>query len=130
MKKTVGIIGSIIAIVVVGFGIIKFKEYYENRYVAGDDVFVRIPDSQSVTLDDIVGDDESSLGKGKMYILTGYTEKGDKRDVEFTVYTKNAAELFQPGQYLKVEASDILVLGQKVISESEVPANVLKLLNQ
>ena len=65
-----------------------------------------------------------------MYILTGYTEKGDKRDVEFTVYTKNAAELFQPGQYLKVEASDILVLGQKVISESDVPANVLKLLNQ
>lgn len=130
MKKTVGIVGSILVIVVVGFGIIKTKEYYEKRYVAGDDIFVKIPDNQSVTLDDIVADNNSSLGKGKMYKLTGYTKEGDRRDVQFTVYTNNAAELFQAGQYLKVESSDILVLGQKDILESEVPTNVLKLLNQ
>lgn len=129
MKKAVKGIIAIVAIVAVGFGIIQFKDYYQGRYVESHIVYVKVPSDQETDLVQLYYDNGDDLGKGRRYVFTGYTEQGEAREVDFTFQTENESDLLQPGQYVKVSSSDILVLGQEVIPEVNVPANVLRILN-
>ena len=58
---------------------------------------------------------------GRSYTFTGYNEKGNAREVSFSYQTNDASKLLQPGQYLAVDVSKTIVIGQEVIAESKVP---------
>ena len=57
-------------------------------------------------------------------------EQGESKDLEFTLRTENPDDLFQKGAYVAVERSNQIVLGEKVIDKSEIPENILKLIEE
>lgn len=132
MKKNKKIILIVsIAIVSVGaiFGIIKFKKYYDNRYVESDVVYLKVPQDQSTELDDMYDMSGNVVDTGKEYKFTAYSKSEKAVEVEFSVYTEDEDKLLKPGDYLKVSVSNTLVLNEWIIDETEVPRNVLEILN-
>lgn len=123
-----GLIAALVAIVIIGgIGAIGYvgMQYYQSRYV-GDTYYARVPADAVITLDDMLDSDGKVMDQGHEYTLTGYNEAGETTTLEFPVYADNQADLYQPGTYIKAEASATLVVKQQVITESEVPAAVLK----
>lgn len=129
MKNKKGIIIGVIFLAIVVLGGMKINDYYQDRYV-GKDYYVRVPQDQSTELEDILDMSNRVVGKGRKYELLGYNTAGESRMLSFTYTTEDPAKLLQPGQYLKVSASKQIVVGQSVIQESDVPADILKLINQ
>lgn len=122
MKK--GIIGLVV-IVLLGLGFVKVKDYYDARYVEEAKYYVLVPESQSTEIEDLFDDSGKVVDKGKNYKFVGMNEKGETKVVTFSYTTKDPSKLLQPGTYLEVSSSKQIVLGQHVISESEVPSSIL-----
>ncbi|WP_100065510.1 YxeA family protein [Miniphocaeibacter massiliensis] len=129
MKKLMGFLIGIILIGLIGLGVYKGKEYYNDRYV-GETYYIVVPENQSLELEKQYADNGEELGLGKEYKLIGYNKKGESKELEFTVRTDNPKDLFKRGTYLAVESSNQIVLGEKSIDKSEIPDNVLKLIEE
>jgi len=104
------------------------RNYYESRYV-GTEYWAQIPATFDVTPHELTTmDGEGSGDMGVDYVVTGFNEAGESRQLEFTVRGENAADMPQPGSFVELSASDQLVVSHRVVSESEVPTNVIALL--
>ena len=116
---------GVLLVFLLGFGVIQAKNYYDDRYVADEIYYVRIPDSQSIEIEDLLDDSGKVVDKGKSYKFIGMSEAGITKEVAFSFTTKDPSKLLQPGTYLKVTSSKTIVLGQSVISKSEVPSSIV-----
>ncbi len=125
MKKT--IIAAVV-VVILGFGVFQAKSYYDNRYVKDSEYYVYVPENQSIEIEDIIDDSGKVVDKGKSYSFIGMNKDGEKRTLEFSYTTEDVNKLLQPHTYVKVSASKTIVLGQQVISESEVPSSILNII--
>lgn len=115
---------TIVSICVLGlfvFGVIKTKDYYNNRYVESDVVYVKVPEDQSRDLEELLDMSGNVVDTGKHYIFSGITESKKEINVEFSIITDSSDDLLKPGDYLRVSVSNTIVLSEKVIPESEVP---------
>ena len=129
MKKQLVLIAVVVVVVVLGFGAVWGKNYYQNRYV-GSDYYTMVPldyDMTEQTIGSMKGD---PVGTGIRYNLTAYSETREKKSVSFTVYNPNSPislgeQQPQPGTYLKVKASKTIVISWSVIDKSQVPHAVL-----
>lgn len=109
------------AVVVIGVaGAIWGKGYYEDRYI-GKDYYAMVPSNFDMTPEPLYDDKGKSQDIGKLYKLTAYNEKGEAKEVEFTVRGGDSTKYPQPGEFLLVSVSKQLVVKQSVISESSVP---------
>lgn len=126
MKNSGKIIAAVFVVLLI-FGSVKVKQYYDDRYV-GSDYYTRVPADQSTELEPLYDDSGKEVDTGKNYSFVSYNEKGEKRVLEFSYTTEDTNKLLQPGQYLRISASKQIVVGQEVIQESDVPAEVLKYL--
>ena len=127
MKKIIGIIIAIVLIAVAGLGIVKGKEYYNDRYV-GEKYYAVVPDDYPMDLEMDHDDRGEEVGLAREYKLIGYNEKGESKELEFYVRTDDPKKLYQRGTYLEVERSNQLVVREKSIEKSKVPEKVLKLI--
>ena len=119
-KKTIlWLILALVAVAVVA-GTIWGKNYYEARYV-GTDFYAMVPLDFDITPETIYDENGVKMDTGKPYELTAYNDKGEAKNVSFYIWGEDSAEYPQPGAFLLVKASEQVVLGQSVISESSVP---------
>lgn len=126
-KRSVYALVGVIILFVVALGAWKGWSYYQDRYV-GTTYYAVVPADSEVTLDNLVDASGKVAGKGHEYNLKAVNEKGETKDISFTVPADSLDELYQPGTYLKVNASKQLVVKQSPITEEEVPVAVLPLL--
>lgn len=115
---------TIVSICVLGlfvFGVIKTKDYYNDRYVESDVVYVKVPEDQSRDLEELLDMSGNVADTGKHYTFSGITESKKEINVEFSIITDSSDDLLKPGDYLRVSVSNTIVLSEKVIPESEVP---------
>ncbi|MDR2357470.1 MAG: YxeA family protein [Oscillospiraceae bacterium] len=122
-KKTAFWIGLGVAAVAVAAGVVWGKNYYESRYV-GKDYYAVVPADFDAAPEMQYGDDGKEMGPGKEYALTAYDEAGESKDVLFTVFSENGA-LPQPGEYLKIRASERIVVGWSAVGRGDVPRGAL-----
>lgn len=123
MKKTTL---YIIAVVLIGLGAfvaIKGKDYYEHRYV-GTDYYVQIPSNQDMEVEDILDSNGKKQAVGKNYRLTGYDAKGNEKVLDFSVTGEQ--HLLKPNTFLKISASEEIVLKIYSIEKSEIPPTALE----
>lgn len=126
MKNGGKIVAAVLVVLVI-FGSIKVKQYYDDRYV-GSDYYTRVPADQSTELEPLYDDSGKEVDTGKEYAFESYNDKGEKRILKFSYTTEDTSKLLQPGQYVKISASKQIVVGQEVVKESDVPESVLKYL--
>ncbi|WZU01170.1 YxeA family protein [Erysipelothrix sp. D19-032] len=120
-KNKAGAFLAVAILAVVGIGGYFIKDYYDGRYKKSDTFYVHVPMSQEATVTDIKDSNGKVVDRGRSYTFTGYNEKGNAREVSFSYQTNDASKLLQPGQYLVVDVSKTIVIGQEVIAESKVP---------
>ncbi|CAM3442237.1 YxeA family protein [Erysipelothrix anatis] len=123
-KNKSGVFLAVVVLAVVGVGGFFLKDYYDGRYKKSDTFYVLVPQSQETTVIDIKDSNGKVVDRGRDYTFTGYNEKGNTREVSFSYQTTDASKLLQPGQYLAVDVSKTIVIGQEVVSESSVPEAV------
>lgn len=123
-SSAVGWIIGIIVIAIVAAGAIWAKGYYEDRYVS-QSYYAQVPADESMDIQGLKDNQGKVVDKGHEYKLTAYDANGNARDLEVTVYTSKTSELYQPGTYLKIEASKQIVTGQAVIHETDIPSAAL-----
>ena len=100
--------------------------YYNNRYV-GSDYWAQVPATQDTTPVERFSDSGQATGMmGVDYNLTAFNEAGEQRELDFVSYGDDAASMPQPGAFMWLSASRDIVLSQRVVPESEVPAAVLQ----
>lgn len=127
-NKKLTIVFSIIIVVVLSFGVFFAKNYYDQRYKESDIFYLKVPEDQSLVIEDLYDMDNNPVEKGKEYEFKAYNEKGESRIVSFTYRTEDSSKLLQPNEYVKVSVSEVIVLGESVIPEDEVPESVLKII--
>jgi len=104
------------------------RNYYENRYV-GSDYWAQVPATQDTTLVESISDSGQPTGMyGVHYFVTAFNEAGEQRQLDFVYHADNETSVPQPGDYLWISASRQLVVRQRVVPESEVPASVRDLI--
>ena len=127
MKKKISfLLGIIIFAGIIYMG----NKYYNARYVASNVYYFQVPEDQSIEIDDLYDIDGNAVDKGKAYKFEAYDEEGGSRIVEFEFMTKDSKKLLQPLDYVKVETSDQIVLGQKRVTYDEVPKKALEKINK
>ncbi len=104
----------------VAAGTIWGKNYYEARYV-GTDYYAMVPLDFDITPEPIYDSTGKEQDMGKPYKLMAYNEKGDAKEIYFEVRGEDSTKYPQPGAFMLIKASDQIVLGQSVISETSVP---------
>jgi uncharacterized protein (TIGR01655 family) len=117
------IIIIVIVIVAVAALAILGKQYYDSRYV-GKDYYTRVPLDYDMTPETLRSDRGEDVGRGKIYKLTAYNEKGEAKSVEWTVHIEDGPP--QAGTFLLVKASEQIVTGWSVIKEEQIPAGALE----
>ena len=123
---------AVLAVLVVGVAVWG-KQYYEDRYV-GSDYYTVVPAGFDMSPVPLLNKDGKEAATGVNYELTAYNAQGEARPVSFTVYDPESGfsrgEIQpQPGTYLRVSASKQLVVGWGVVDASEIPAEVLAMIN-
>ena len=117
------------AIVIVGFFVVKAKQYYDNTYV-GSDYYLQVPANQSITVD--TWESGGYTIRGKQYKFTAYNENGEEKIVEFSITDDGKKDtttdilLLEPNTYIKVNASKNRVISWKIINKKDVPEKALK----
>lgn len=127
-----GVIWGVVAIVILlAAGGLAFvaKNYYDARYT-GATYYARVPVDANIEVQDILDAQGKPVDKGYDYSLTGYDEKGQQLPLDFTVRADTVDGLYQPGTYVRAQANPSIVVFQEPIAESQVPPEVLALLNQ
>jgi len=119
---------------VLGIGLALWgRGYYNARYV-GTDFYAQIPAAAVLTPveeRDMAGNIVEVDGQPRMiinYIVTAFNDAGERRELEFTARADNPNRP-QPGDYLRLNASNQLVLNQAVVPQTAVPAHVLDLVH-
>ena len=128
MKKSARVVALVMAIVAV-VGIIGWfgTSYYKGRYV-GQTYYAMVPLDEPVEVSGLLDMSGKVADSGYEYKLTAYDEEGNSKAVEFSVYSENVEDLYQPGTFLKVEASEQIVVEQHMITRDEVPTSVLAMI--
>lgn len=121
MKK---LIIFIVTIVIIVFGSIWAKGYYNNRYVASETYYTQVPLNEDNKTSWLLDGDGAKQEKGKEYKLRGFDKNGREKEVSFTK-KGSSSDYFTPGTYIKVNSSKTLDLGVDIISESNVPQKSL-----
>lgn len=123
MKKKLLILAAVLCLAA---GAFWAKSYYNNRYVVSDHYYTQIPQNEEVTEDSwLVDADGVKQAKGKEYCLTGYNDRGEARELQFT-QSGGAEDYYAPGTYLEADTSEMLVLGVRVVEEAAVPSTALE----
>lgn len=110
------------------------RNYYESRYV-GTDYWAQIPAHTDIApqqIFDLNGDavylSSGDPQLGTRYDVTAVNEAGEQRALDFTVLGNDPSAMPQPGSVMWLSASEQMVVSQRVVPESEVPANVLEII--
>lgn len=114
----------ILLVIGLGFGVVSGRNYYNERYV-GKNYYLQVPEDQDTKLDKLLDNNGKVVDKGKEYRLIGFDKDGNKRELDIIIRGKEE-DLLQPGEYLRVEASKQIVLGQERIGRDEVPKKALE----
>ncbi|MDR2833378.1 MAG: YxeA family protein [Streptococcaceae bacterium] len=125
MKKIFMVValGAIIAGTIFGW------KYYQETY-AGATYYTVVP--KGIEKKEILSDSGEKMGQGVEYNLKAFNDKQESKEISFSIITEGKSkqgEPYQPGTYLKVEASQKRVISQEVIKQKDVPAKVLAYLN-
>lgn len=119
MKKKIGMV--IILALLVGL-FVKGRAYYEDRYV-GETYYGRIGENQDMTFKTQYSSDGKPMDKAIDYKVKIYNDK-EERTVNFQRY--EGSDYFKPGDYIEVEASNQISLGEKLIDKKDIPSNILE----
>lgn len=126
-KPILWIIVAVVIAVVIGAAIWG-RDYYMDRYV-GSDYYTRVPLDHDMTPQPIYDMKGEPVGEeGVPLKLMACNENGESRLVEFTVRL-DVDPLPEPGTYLRVAASEQIVVDWGMIEESDVPAAALQQIN-
>lgn len=123
MKKSKLIIGSII-VLIFGFTLFKGVDYYQDRYV-GSDYYFRVPSDVGMDIETIYDINGKAVDYGKNYNFKVINVEGELKNVQFTFLTEDKSKLLQPGEYVKVEASNQISLGEEVVNKEAVPSEIV-----
>lgn len=124
-KKAVKTAGILLLVAIVICGAFWAKNYYNNRYVASDCFYTQIPLDEVNEDSWLLDSDGAQQEKGKKYVLIGYNEAGEQKEVSFV--KKGAAEdYYAPGAYIKVTASRTIEIGVQAVEEGDVPKTALE----
>jgi uncharacterized protein (TIGR01655 family) len=131
-KKIVLIVVGIVLVACVVAVAVLGRQYYNDRYV-GSDYYTMIPLDYAMTPEMKYDMDGKEMGLSMEYRLTAYNERGEAKEVEFSVMEEGsgwatAGPYPQPGTYLYIKASKQLVNGWDTIERGEIPAAVLDLI--
>lgn len=124
-KKIITAIGIIIAAAAIIYCAFWAKSYYNNRYVVSDSFYTQIPADEVNEDSWLVDADGVQQEKGKRYILIGYNEAGEAREVSF-IKRGTAENYYAPGTYIKVNTSKTIVVGVESVEENAVPQAALE----
>lgn len=134
MNKSLKIGIIVVIIALIGFMVIKAKNYYDSTYV-GNDYYLKVPANQDTKVEewnDATG--KVVMVKGKRYNFSAYNDKGEAKKVEFSIKsyddTISSDKLLQPNTYVKVSASKTRVLGWKIIKVQAIPQTALAAINK
>lgn len=106
------------------------KNYYNDRYVLDEYVYTQIPPDANATKDEWLYDDNGKkTQKGKEYQLKGYNKEGKERDVQFSI-PGTAKNYYKPDTIIKVSMSKTIVIGQQIVTETDVPKKALQQINK
>lgn len=119
-----------VVLVFVGFYFLSLaKNYYVDRYVVSDTYYLKVPENVDQTLEDLYDNQGNAVDTGKSYLFEAINLQGETRMVEFDFRTENVNDLLKPNDYVKVEVSETLVLSETIITQDEVPENILNYLD-
>ena len=122
MKKVVGAFFLVLVAVATFFG----YQYYQDTYV-GSTYYTVVP--AGIEKQDIHSMGGELMGQGYKYKLTAFNDKGESKEIEFSIITDGdyrQGDAYQVGTYLKVTASKKRVIQQEVVEKDQVPAKVLE----
>lgn len=109
------------ALLLLGAAALWAKGYYNDRYVADELYYTRVPVDE-VNVDSwLVDADGVPQAPGKEYHLTAYNDRGEAREVAFT-QSGSAGDYYAPGTWLALQTSPTLVVGVSTTEEAQVPA--------
>jgi len=115
---------AVLAIAALAWG----RNYYQSRYV-GSDYWAQVPITMDTTPQELRDASGEPVGVyGTDYTVVAFNEAGEQRTLEFTARGEDVSAVPAPGSFLHLSASDQLVVNQRVVPESEVPAAVLNLI--
>ena len=100
------------------------KGYYTARYVASDFYYVQVPEGEPNEDSWLVDADGVKQVKGKAYDLIGYNAQDEDRELHFT-QTGSAGDYYAPGTFLKIAASETIVVGVETVEKTAVPPAAL-----
>ncbi|MEG1255726.1 YxeA family protein [Clostridium sp.] len=126
MKKTIGIIATIIIIGAIAFWA---KGYYNDRYITSDTYYTQVPLNEVNEDSWLVDDKGVKQEKGKEYNLIGFNKDGKEREVHFT-QRGTAEDYYKAGTYIKVDVSKTIELGSNAIEKQNVPQMALEKINE
>jgi len=117
-------------VLVVGFVGFKINNYYQATY-KGQEYFVRVPSDVDTSLEKWQSGGFTITGR--RYTFNAVNEQGERRELNIAITDDNGpiteADLFHPGQYIRVEASERRVLNWHIISENDVPKDIINYVN-
>lgn len=108
----------------IGFGVISGRNYYNDRYV-GKNYYLQVPADQDTKLEKLYDRNGKVADKGKEYKLTGFDKNGNEKQLDIIIRGKEE-DLLQPGEYLRVEASKQIVVGEERINRDKIPKKALE----
>jgi len=128
-KKRTGLLIALAVIIVIAIaGTIWAKGYYQDHYV-GSDYYTMVPANFDVTPQPLYDKDGKAREMGKIYVLTGYNDQGEAKELEFSVRGDSSSDYPGPGTYLKVVSSKYLVNGWSVTDKADIPEKALAQIN-
>lgn len=127
MKKIFGYVlglGVLVGLIVWG------GRYYNVRYRVSDTFYVMVPADVGLDLEDLKDDHGKIVDIGKDYVFIGHNIDGDQRELAFTYSTSDPSNLLKPGMYLEVDVSDRIVVEHRVVDRSDVPSEILSIIEE
>ena len=121
MKKKIFLVACVLLLIA---GAFWAKGYYTARYVASDFYYVQVPEGEPNEDSWLVDADGVKQVKGKAYDLIGYKAQGEDRELHFT-QTGSAGDYYTPGTFLKIAASETIVVGVETVEKTAVPPAAL-----
>ena len=132
-KKPVFWIALGLIAVIILVGTVWAKQYYDIRYV-GYDYYARVPLDYPMETVILHNMDGNEVGTGIDYDLMAFNEEGEARLLSFTVIDPDTPisrgeDQPQPGDYLWISASELLVVAWDFTDEGSIPGPILIMIN-
>ena len=107
------------------FGVLWFKQYYDNRYVLYDYYYTVVPLDYDFTPTKMYNSNGAHMGYEKEYDLICFNADGKEKELKFRAML-NFQELYPPGTYVRVSVSKTIVLRQNALDEADVPEKAIE----